>query len=291
MAEMGDHLPPVKLSAEAQKLAGLVVAHPAAAEWPREVLAYGQVMDPSPLAALDAEVATAEAALAASKATAERERGLFAQQQNISRKVLETSEAQFRADETKARTLHRRLFLEWGEALAELPPAKREALVEALAKGASAIVRVDVPAGTPVEENPSGARVALLGREDDEIKAASVSAAAAVDPKTQAQGFLLLTTDSPRPLRPGPAAIAHLQLPGEKLTGSLIPRSAVLRHEGKNWIYVKRADDEFERVEVALDHAGEQGWSVAMGFTPTENIVTTGAQLLLSEELKHQIAE
>ena len=108
-----------------------------------------------------------------------------------------------------------------------------------------------------------------------------------VDPKTQAQGFLLRIDDAP-PL-PGAAVTAYLELPGDAKNGVTIPRDAVVRFGGNAWAYVKTKSDEFARREVALDQPTDKGWFISEGFKPGENIVVAGAQSLLSEQQKSQL--
>jgi len=78
-----------------------------------------------------------------------------------------------------------------------------------------------------------------------------------------------------------------LELPGQPLTGVSIPRQAVVRTEGRGWIYIMGAGgDSFTRMEIPLDRPLEGGWFVGSGVSTNDYIVTTGAQTLLSEEQK-----
>lgn len=68
----------------------------------------------------------------------------------------------------------------------------------------------------------------------------------------------------------------------------LLPRSAVLRQDGEAWIYEMVQPDRFERKKVRLVEPEARGWLVPK--TPAQNpVVTQGAQLLLSEEMKSGI--
>ena len=73
------------------------------------------------------------------------------------------------------------------------------------------------------------------------------------------------------------------------LTGVVVPRTAVVYAEGKTWAYVQTRADTFMRREVHLDHLTQDGWFVTSGLAASERVVVTGAQILLSEELKSQI--
>jgi hypothetical protein len=135
--------------------------------------------------------------------------------------------------------------------------------------------------------------VLVLGREQQPIETQSITPAADVDPKTQAQGFILRVNRPPFALRPGMALTAWLEVPEKPRAGFTLPRSAILRHDGRAWVYVQAEEEEFVRKPVTLDTPleGDRGWFVAAeggGITGEDQIVVTGAQTLLSEELKAQ---
>ena len=69
----------------------------------------------------------------------------------------------------------------------------------------------------------------------------------------------------------------------------LIPRSSILRHEGKDWVYLLRAPGEFVKRPVDLVTPLATGWLISKGIEANSVVVSVGAQTLLSEELKSQI--
>ena len=74
----------------------------------------------------------------------------------------------------------------------------------------------------------------------------------------------------------------------KKLVGVNIQNSAMVRYAGQTWIYVKRNKHKFERV--ILKSMFQTDNSIfTEEIMSNEEIVTTGAQILLSEELKHLI--
>ncbi len=68
----------------------------------------------------------------------------------------------------------------------------------------------------------------------------------------------------------------------------LLPRSAVLRQDGTAWTYAEAAPGRYERKGVRPIELADQGWLVQK-VSPQNRVVTQGAQLLLSEELKSNI--
>ena len=107
--------------------------------------------------------------------------------------------------------------------------------------------------------------------------------------KCRARGFIFLLKPNSLRLTAGESVVGYLKIPGEPLAGVIIPRDAVVRTEGAGWVYVLNAAGEaFTRIEVALDHPTEAGWFVTKGVTASDHVVVTGAQQLLSLELKRR---
>jgi hypothetical protein len=145
----------------------------------------------------------------------------------------------FRADEIKADGLRRQAALQWGSAFPLEDSGKRREFIETLVRGEAALARADLLPGDAVTDPPSGARLIVLGRDQEPLQATRISPAADADARTQAQGFIILVEKPPFALRPGMALTAWLELPGNPRPGLLLPRSAVLRHDGRTWVFVE----------------------------------------------------
>jgi hypothetical protein len=152
------------------------------------------------------------------------------------------------------------------------------------------IARVEV-AGTSSQNptsDPIKATVAVCGAEDKPITARVLGSIAATDVITSGRAFLLALIDESSVIRPGLPVTAFLEMPGETAVGVLVPRSALLRYAGSAWVYRKSGGQQFERVALTDFQPGEKGW-FTRSLTEKDEIVTTGAASLLSEELKSQI--
>jgi hypothetical protein len=122
----------------------------------------------------------------------------------------------------------------------------------------------------------------------DPLPAKIISELPQTDPKFQGQGFYAVAAADPR-LLPGmivPATIAT----GPPMTGLMVPDDAVVRWQGRAWVFVAVSEGEFVRRPLESAVASPQGWVVRSGFVAGTPIVTGGAQLLLSEEIKAQPA-
>jgi len=171
------------------------------------------------------------------------------------------------------------------EASAGYQQADMAAFVRALTSLESFMARVELPAGESLKSPPTGARLVSLAAGDQSVEAELLGPAPVVDSQTQGQSFLFLVRENSLSLAPGAALTGYLELPGQPLNGVIVPRVAVLRHNGQAWVYVQTAADKFTRREIHLHHSVEAGWLVTTGLSATDRIVTIGAQTLLSEEL------
>jgi hypothetical protein len=118
----------VELSRDEQARIGLETERVNAVTQSQEATAYGVVLDPAPLVALDAELASTLAAVAASRADYERARLLHSEQQNVSLKDFEIARAKFQADQAQLNLLNHRLADEWGTKIFAMAPAERASL-------------------------------------------------------------------------------------------------------------------------------------------------------------------
>jgi hypothetical protein len=275
----------VHMDDEAQGDAGILVANPAAAKFNQELKGYGRVTDPAPLSALATELAAAQAGYGASSNELARLK-ILEGQGNASTRALQSAEAAAQRDRLAVGSARDRLILAWGQPVADLPDLP--AFAQSLTAQSAALVRVDLPAGETPPAQPTGARLAALSGESADAEFFGL--AAAVDPQTQSRGYLFLLKPNAIKLAPGEAVTGFLKLPGDALSGVIVPRDSIVRTEGAGWVYVLNADSEsFTRTKVDLDHPADNGWFVSKNVAAGDHVVVTGAQLLLSEELKATI--
>lgn len=278
----------VTLDAETQQRIGLKTASIEPAQLQPSLSAYGAVLDPEPLVALQGEVAAGQAALGNSKELAQRARKLYDQSQTISQKALQSAENDERMDEIKLRTAQRTLQLTWGDAITALDPEQRQALLDRLADHKCVLARVNLPLGENLGVAPSNCDLSVEGSPVT-YKASILSAAPMADPKSLGQGFLLRIDSAGSELVPGAAVMARLDLPGAPLTGVSIPYSALIHTGGKTWVYLAGGSNQFTRSEVEVDAPRDNGWFATNGVVAGGQVVVQGAAILLSEEEKAQI--
>jgi hypothetical protein len=272
---------PVKLAAETQHKLGLTVQPLAAATRAATLTGYVKVLDPGPLAQLDSDILAAEAAASASAAEAARSRTLNAADQAVSTKALQAAEAQARADASKLALLRRRIGLEWGEGLSRLSGRQRGALLSEIAAGKAALVRIDTASGEGL--------AALRALDIDlgamgTVHAVVLGSARAADPRLLSSGLIAKASGpNARALSVGLSLPVKLTVSGP-VKGVVAPRAALLRSQGKTWVYVRTATETFVRKPVEDGRAEGGGLFAPAGFKPGEQVVTHGAAALFAAE-------
>jgi hypothetical protein len=278
----------VPLDAAAQTRLGVTSTALQAAQAPQVADAIARVLDIGALAQLQSEIDTAVAVASASASEQQRVALLAADDQNVSRQVLEAARAQAATDAARLQLARQRLALEWGPGLAALDDQQRQRLVTSIAAGDAALIRVDPlqTGGTP------GTTVAL--RSDPHMPALAteyLGPAATTDPKMQSSGVLVTVRGAGMAdLRPGRVLAAEVAS-GETLTGVILPRSALVRVDGATWAYLRRGAGLFVRREVTAGRVQDDGWFVTTGFVAGDEIVSEGAGSLLAVERSDETAD
>jgi hypothetical protein len=287
----------VTVDEAARRASAIEVARVPSAEYRGEVRAYGSVLMLGRLtdlanayAVAKSEVQTARAKLAASKTAFERARTLYREDQNVSLARMQEAEAAFRADEasvaaseSRAETLAATARQEWGPVLGKAL-IERQPLITRLMERSDVLLQVTLPSGIALEEPPASAQV----QTGKEARAAVrlVSPAPRTDAKIQGASFFYLAPAATG-LLPGMNVVVYLPT-GQARSGAVIPREAVVWWQERAWIYRRSGADAFTRVPIATDQPAADGYVVADVPADSE-IVTRGAQLLLSEEFRAQI--
>jgi hypothetical protein len=271
----------VAMAADVQAKMGVKTAPLAAAKSRAVAQVFARVIDAGPLAQLAAEIAAARAAADASAAEAKRLEALAAADQSASPKAVETARAQAGADEARARLSEQRVGLEWGPGLAALGEGGRAQVLNDIAAGRASLVRIDAP---NVAVRDIRAIRLRLARDGAPITASSLGPAVAADPRLlAAASFALVRGAAAQTLPAGRVLFGEVET-GAPRDGALIPREAIVRMDGKTWVYVPAADDTFERKEVSEALPLDAGWFVQGAFRPGEIVVTEGAGSLLAVE-------
>ena len=274
-------------------------------------------------------VAQAAAAMQASEAERRRVQALFDDDRNASQRSLEQARAQAAADAAVWRGAQAQLAAlrdgaraAWGPALTGgLLPEDGDAAVvttaagrarpsadrlAALAAGREVLLRA-VLRGDEAGTVPARLQVRRPGQ-DDPVAAqllGPVPAPAGTDPALAGRHLLYLAPG--KGLAVG-MRVAARHRGGSAESGMTVPAGAVIWHAGQPWVYVREsaagaeapasaasaasapggAADRFQRRAVPGARRDGDRWFIP-GLDEDDPVVTRGAQVLLSEELKFQI--
>ncbi len=275
--------PVLKLDEATEKLLGLQTAIAAPGSVSKELTAPARLLDGAGLATQLNEWRSAQSALTAGRADAERKKKLFENGNNATASAVEQAEALAKQQELLVEITRDRIAATWGGVVAgrdDLADFARRLLARELA-----LVRVDLLASDTQAAAP---RIVRLSRLDGEgITTASVLGSAPVTDSTVAgQSLLCLVATNSASLVPGSMLMARIDT-GATERGTVLPRTAAVRHAGFGWAYVQTAPHVFSRRMVSLQHPHPDGWLVSGDWT--QPVLITGAQSLLSEELKGSI--
>lgn len=271
----------VAIDADTQRRLGIEVA-PVTAGSDRPALdGFAKGLDVGPLAAIIAEIDTAQAAANASAAEARRLGSLYQQDVSASRRSVEAARAQALADATRVRLAQQRIGIEFGPGLLRLGVANARRLTSEIASGQAALIRIDIP-GAILAPGSS----VTLGSGQGLGFARVLGPAATADARLQSAGVLAIVR--------GPMArqsLAGRVIPASAATGSgraglLVPRDAIVRFQGQMWVY-RQSGIGFVRIPLSEPVSVADGWLVAAesGLKAGDRIAVRGATGLLAIDL------
>lgn len=294
----------VRLSRKSQQLSGIQTVELEQTAYRPIVAAYGSIVSIDALLdlrtrylAAQAQVIVARTALESSKRDAERQRQLNRDERNVSDRVAEAAEALARGDaarltaaETLATGLRDSIRQQWPEPLASwatephAPPA-----LQKLLDRQEVLVNVGLPEAAAALGRHAQLEIKPQGQSGKPLSAEYVGPAPQGDQVLRGRSYFFRAPGAG--LLPGMRVSVRQQSLENKRTGVIVPAAAVIWFAGKAWVYEQEDDnpEEFVRRQIPTDNETDTGWFVADVFEAGDRVVTSGAQLLLSEEFKYQI--
>lgn len=288
----------ITLDAATQRLSGIETASLQTTQSNQQLRAYGTVLDLQSLTELNngyanasAQLQIARAKLAASKTAFERARNLYNDQQNMSLAQFQAAEAAYQTDqasvaaaESLLATLAATAKQAWGSVLGRAV-VERTPLLTQLIGQQNVLIQVSLPPGQSLAKAPQTAFVQTDNGPRANIQ--FVSPATKTDPRIQGASFFY-TAAATGNLVPGMNVVASLPSDATR-EGVIVPGSAVVWWQGRAWIYLRTAPETFARRDIATDSPTADGGYVATNIPNLTDVVTQGAQTLLSEEFRAQV--
>lgn len=259
------------------------------------ITAYGIVLDPGPLATLSAEIAAARSKVAAERAKAALARSdatraadLYRAQHNVSQATLQAAQSRLQvavADQATATAqlgeLQAHIRADWGATLAAAVAAATAPLPQ-LESGAELLVEVSLPLGQALPVPPADASATTPDGVQVALRLVSRAPRAAAGVAGQSL-FYVMAAQSSAPI--GTPLTVALNVATEK-AGLLVPRSAVVWHNGQALAYRETSPGSFMPVAVRTSFRTDEGYFVPedqnAALHPGDKIVVEGAALLFS---------
>lgn len=263
------------LTIEQQHAVGIVVAHPLPTKIPERIESLGLVLDPTTLVSDMGDMASAGVAERSAQAEVARLQGLYGDGAGASLKMLQAAKAEEAKAAAQSRLTVARFTQHWGP-LTNLPPAKREKFLEAVAQGQSLLLRADMPGRHSVGSLPDTAQLDVDGIQ---VPGSVLGVTRQAD-ETQSVGLLIGVENAPAGL--GPGARVPVALMMAKRSGLLLPRDAVLYDEQGAYVFkqVTGKNDHgkalYTRLNVKLLLGQGDRWLVD-GVDDDDYIVVAGA--------------
>lgn len=290
----------VTLSVEAQQASGIGVEELKSASHQSELGSYGSVVGIEPLVdfrarylSARADINAARAAIANSQQDYQRLLALNRDNRNVSDRAVQAAEATWKADEAKlaaattlANGIRDSMRQQWGDTLTRWATEDQGGALSKLLAHEEVLVQIALPF-EDLHPEKLAIQITPAGTRGKPVNARYVSPSPQTDTTIQGRTYYFLAPANE--LRAGMRVEVRFKTNGKQSSGVIIPNSAVIWYAGKAWVYRKDDDDKFMRQLVDTSQEAGEGWFNASGFKPGEEVVTNGAQLLLSEELKYQI--
>jgi hypothetical protein len=271
----------VTLDAEEQAKLGIVVDGLEPATDVPGIDGTARVVDARTILAAMGRLASAEAAVAASRSALERAQELFSVDTAVSAETLEAARRQAAGDAAELSIARAEATLSFGADAPWLDPRRRGPLLGALSAGMTVVVGAVFPSGLG-DATPSAIELRRLGGavEPRTFRATQIWPGPA-DPSVPGTALFALLAEAPLPVA-GERLVARLAT-GAPVRGVVVPQSAIVLVGGEAWCYV-RSGDTFERASIDLERPTATGYFQASRFAVGQEIVVTGAGLLLAHE-------
>ncbi len=291
----------VKLTPETQRNSGITTSKVQKFYYQGSVKTFGSVVSIDKLieaktqyVALATELNIAKSSSHQLQAQLQRLKTLNEDDKNVSDSAVQEAQALVNANQAKIQAIQQQqlnltsaIQLQWGEALSPLITGSQLAPhLSRLFTHQNVLVQVSLPATTNTPVAGSSIQIASLNERASTVKAVYISPATNAD--MSGIGKTYYYSAPAESLRVGMRVNVVKTNTSQNDHGVLIPSNAVVWHGGKPWVYVRKPNNQFVRQPISTDTEIEEGW-FNREIPAGSEVVTSGAQLLLSEEFKYLI--
>lgn len=290
----------ITLDKTAQLNSGLKTVRVKLINYRPELLSYGMTLSIEPLLSAQNQYLTAQAQQsgASAKATFNQNNltrlNYLHKEGIVAGRVLQEQQSTLQVDKAALDSSHylsqqiiNNTRLVWGSVLTDWMIKGSPAFTDLIQQRVS-LLKITFPADSEINNALNAIFVAPSGHREQAIVARLISAAPQTDSFSQGQQYFYQVPAS-APIKAGMRVSAWLPTRQHAETGVIIPESALIWHLGQALVFVKVAEQQFSHRPISAYHKIAGGYFVSSTIKAGEEIVSSGAQMLLSQEFKGQI--
>jgi hypothetical protein len=290
----------IRLSTEAQKLSGIetIILKPASHH--AEFTAYGKAINIQPLLALRnrylvalTERSSARAKFKQAEQNINRQQDLYRHGVSSKRNLQEQQalwqsyKAQADATDFQGKAILDEALINWGKELTTWALSSDPDKLGAFLSGRQRLLQITLPTNRHLPDSIQTIYIEVSGNRGKAHKAELISTATRTETVAQGESYYFQTGD--KNIITGMNVTAWIPEANEQMTGVIIPESALIWYMDQALVYLKTAEETFSRHTIEHYFASAGGYFIPDAINPGEQVVTKGAQMLLSEELRGQI--
>ena len=272
-------------------------------QYAKEQLVYGIALSPQPLLELNNRYQIAQqnrlqalAQLTLVQQSLTRGKKLFDQgiaaKKNIQelKSQIETQQSLAAIADLQITTVRNESLLTWGNKLTDLilKPDKINDFAPYIS-GEAVLILIRLPQNSFFSQDSKMILISSSGNRDEAVPARFISKSPTTDPVLQGENYFF--SAKTQTIKPGMRITGWVPQQIEKQSGVLIPATAIVWHLGQAYVYVNSEKDTFSRIRLSDYTKTDQGYFVKDSLEPGDQLVSMGAQILLSEEYRSQIPD
>lgn len=292
----------ISVNAETQKQSEIKTSALKASSHQANISTYGSVIGIDSLIdlrtrylAAKSDIEVLRTSLAQNKSEYSRLQSLNQDDKNVSDRVvasaaanIKTDEAKIAAAESSSKNIADSMRQIWGETITKHAINQNASnLLQNLISNKEVLIQTTLPFDAAEPHENSSIMIAPTAAPSHAIRAYYISRAPISNATIQGKTYFYLAKTTE--LRAGMQVNALSATSNKVSSGVIIPNTAIIWYAGKPWIYHKTGIEKFSRIPINTDIEVENGWFYQGALKANDQVVTSGAQLLLSEEFKSQI--
>jgi len=236
--------------------------------------------------------------LSASNKKLNRLKILHKEAANISTRQLQEVEAESKTQQAKLNTLNSKLIdvrteaeQAWGSVLTSWVLDNQTGAFEKILSGEEIIVFVALRAEDTLPDNTQTIYIGRNGNRSSAQKAFYISPAIESDRVLQGETYYFRAEANKSQYRADMHVHVWIPQSTDSMSGVFVPESAVVWSSGRPWVYVKNGEEIFVKHVINNPVVLGDGLFVENGLAVGDEVVSSGAQMLLAEEYRWSIPD